>query len=129
MNKALALAAFLALGTDVLSGRFDAGAFFHGLPAYFNIIAVLHQGRIAGYPIRAERYEAQIRALVSAMTKRGVGVETTSGALGHVLGAVLDVGSFVLIDVILRRAAPEERVEALKWAGRTFSFVPLWTNL
>ncbi|MDX6379071.1 MAG: hypothetical protein QOI57_95, partial [Rubrobacteraceae bacterium] len=83
----------------------------------------------AGYPIRAERYEAQIRALLSAMTKRGVGVETTAGALGHVLGAVLDVGSFVLIDVILRRAAPHERIEALTWAGRTFSFTPLWSNL
>ncbi|MDQ4063373.1 MAG: hypothetical protein M3122_05625, partial [Actinomycetota bacterium] len=54
---------------------------------------------------------------------------TTSGVLGHVLGAVLDVGSFVLIDVILRRAAPKERVDALIWAGRAFSFGPLWTNL
>jgi hypothetical protein len=46
-----------------------------------------------------------------------------------VLGAVLDVGAFVLIDVISARAAPKERLEALKWAGRTFSFAPLWTNL
>jgi hypothetical protein len=84
---------------------------------------------VAGYPIRAERYEAQIRALMAAMTKRGVGVGTTSGALGHLLGAVLDVGSFVLIDVILRRAAPRGRIEALVWAGRTFSFAPMWTNL
>jgi hypothetical protein len=42
---------------------------------------------------------------------------------------VLDVGAFVLIDVISARAAPKERLEALKWASRTFSFAPLWTNL
>jgi hypothetical protein len=46
-----------------------------------------------------------------------------------VLGAVLDVGAFVLVDVILGRAAPRGRVDALAWAGRGFSFVPLWTNL
>lgn len=45
------------------------------------------------------------------------------------LGAVLDVGAYVLIDAILRQAAPRERVEALTWAGRAFSFAPLWTNL
>jgi hypothetical protein len=128
-HKALALVAFLMLGALLFSGRFDAGTFFDGLPIYFNIIAVLLVLSVAGYPIRAERYEAQIRALMSAMTKRGVGVGTTSGALGHLLGAVLDVGSFVLIDVILRRAAPRGRIEALVWAGRTFSFAPMWTNL
>ncbi|MCA1728040.1 MAG: hypothetical protein LC751_01105, partial [Actinobacteria bacterium] len=128
-HKALALVAFLALGASLLSGRFDAGAFFEGLPAYFNIIALLLVLSVAGYPIRAGRYTAQIRALLTAMTKRGVGVRATSGALGHVLGAVLDVGSLVLIDVILRRAAPQERVESLNWAGRSFSFAPLWTNL
>jgi hypothetical protein len=128
-HKALALAAFLTFGTAVLTGRFEARAFFEGLPTYFNIIAVLLVLSIAGYPIRAERYTAQIRALLSAMKERGVGVRTTSGALGHVLGAVLDVGSFVLIDVILRRAAPHECVAALTWAGRAFSFAPLWTNL
>ena len=128
-HKALALVAFLAFGALLFSGRFDAGAFFDGLPIYFNIIAVLLVLSVAGYPIRAERYEAQIRALMAAMTRRGVSVGTTSGALGHLLGAVIDVGSFVLIDVILRRAAPKERVEALVWAGRTFSFAPMWTNL
>ncbi len=128
-HKVLALVAFLVLGALLYSGRFDAGTFFDGLPIYFNIIAVLLVLSVAGYPIRAERYEAQIRALMSAMTKRGVGVGTTSGALGHLLGAVLDVGSFVLIDVILRRAAPRGRIEALIWAGRTFSFAPMWTNL
>jgi hypothetical protein len=128
-HKALALVAFLMLGALLFSGRFDAGTFFDGLPIYFNIIAVLLVLSVAGYPIRAERYEAQIRALMAAMTKRDVGVGTTSGALGHLLGAVLDVGSFVLIDVILRRAAPRGRIEALVWAGRTFSFAPMWTNL
>ncbi len=128
-HKALALAASLAFGATVLSGRFDAGVFFEGLPIYFNIIAVLLVLSVAGYPIRAERFTVQIRALLSTMTRRGVGVKATSGALGHLLGAVLDVGSFVLIDVILRRAAPRERAEALAWAGRTFSFTPLWTNL
>jgi hypothetical protein len=128
-HKALALAAFLALGATVISGRFDATEFFGGLPEYFDIIAILLVLSIAGYPIRAQRYTVQIRALLAAMTRRGVGVRTTSGVLGHVLGAVLDVGSFVLIDVILRRAAPKDRVDALIWAGRAFSFAPLWTNL
>ncbi len=128
-HKALALAALLALGATVLTGRFEAGAFFEGLPIYFNIIAVLLVLSIAGYPIRAERYTVQIRALMAAMTHRGAGVRTTSGVLGHLLGAVLDVGGFVLIDVILRRSAPHDRAEALTWAGRGFSFTPLWTNL
>jgi len=128
-HKALTLAASLAFGATVLSGRFDAGTFFEGLPVYFNIIAVLLVLSVAGYPIRAESFTAQIQALLSAATRRGMGARATSGALGHLLGAVLDVGAFVLIDVILRRAAPNERVEALTWAGRTFSFAPLWTNL
>ena len=128
-HKALALAASLAFGATVLSGRFDASMFFEGLPIYFNIIAVLLVLSVAGYPIRAESFTAQIRALLSAATRRGVSAKATSGALGHLLGAVLDVGSFVLIDVILRRAAPNERVKALTWAGRSFSFTPLWTNL
>ncbi|MBA4116772.1 MAG: hypothetical protein H0X71_10155, partial [Rubrobacter sp.] len=61
-HKALALAAFLALGASVLSGRFDARMLFDGLPTYFNIIAVLLVLSVAGYPIRAGRYTAQIRA-------------------------------------------------------------------
>jgi hypothetical protein len=128
-HKALALAALLAHGAVILSERFDAGAFFEGLPTYFNIVAVLLILSIAGYPIRAARFEVQIRALMAALTRRGAGVRATAGALGHMLGAVLDVGSFVLIDVILRHAAPKERLEALMWAGRAFSFSPLWTNL
>ncbi len=128
-HKGLALVSFAMLGATFATGRFEAGAFFGGLPAYFNVVAVLLVLSVAGYPIRAARYEAQIRALIATLTRRGVGVRATSGVLGHVLGAVLDVGAFVLIDVILGRAAPRGRVEALTWAGRGFSFVPLWTNL
>jgi hypothetical protein len=128
-HKGLALVSFAALGVVFATGRFEADAFFEGLPAYLSVVAVLLVLSVAGYPIRAARYEAQIRALVAALTRRGAGVRTTSGLLGHVLGAVLDVGAFVLIDVILSRAAPRGRVEALTWAGRGFSFVPLWTNL
>lgn len=128
-HKVLALVAFAVLGVLILTGRFEAGAFFRGLPTYFDIVAVLLVLSVAGYPLRAERFEAQIRALMDAMTKKGVGVRTTAGALGHVLGAVLDVGSFVLTDVVLRRAVPKGHVEALTWAARGFSFSPLWTNL
>ena len=128
-HKGLALVSFAALGATLATGRFDAGAFFEGLPAYLNVVAVLLVLSVAGYPILAARYEAQVRALVAALTQRGAGVRTASGLLGHVLGAVLDVGAFVLVDVILGRAAPRGRVEALAWAGRGFSFAPLWTNL
>jgi hypothetical protein len=92
-------------------------------------VAVLLVLSMAGYPIQAARYEVQIRALMAALTRRGVSIKATAGVLGHVLGAVLDVGAFVLIDVISGRSAPKERLEALKWAGRAFSFAPLWTNL
>ena len=128
-HRAFALVAFAALGATVLTGRFAFGDFLAGMPTYFGIVAVLLVLSTAGYPIRAARYEAQIRALVAALTRRGVGVKATSGVLGHVLGAVLDVGAFVLIDVITGRAAPKMRLDALKWAGRAFSFAPLWTNL
>jgi hypothetical protein len=128
-HKGLALVSFAALGITLAMGRFDAGAFLEGLPAYFNVVAVLLVLSVAGYPIRAARYEAQIRSLVAALEQRGAGVRATSGMMAHVLGAVLDVGAFVLVDVIMGRAAPRGRVEALTWAGRGFSFVPLWTNL
>lgn len=128
-HKGLALVSFAALGATVVAGRFDAGSYFQGLPDYFGVVAVLLVLSAAGYPIRAARYEAQIRALVAALARRGAGVGAASGIMGHVLGAVLDVGAFVLIDVILGRAAPRGRVEALTWAGRGFSFAPLWTNL
>ncbi len=128
-HRAFAVVAFVALGAAIVTGRFDVANVLAGMPDYFGIVAVLLVLSIAGYPIRAARYEAQIRALVAALTRRGVGFRATAGALGHILGAVLDVGAFVLIDVISARAAPKERLEALKWAGRTFSFAPLWTNL
>src|SRR5215210_8442775 len=105
-HKGLALVSFAALGAVLATGRFDAGAFVEGLPNYYGVVAVLLVLSIAGYPIRAARYEAQIRTLVAALRRQGVGIKATSGVLGHVLGAVLDVGAFVLIDVITGRAAP-----------------------
>ena len=78
-HKGLALVSFAALGVALATGRFDAGAFFEGLPAYFNVVAVLLVLSVAGYPIRAARYEAQIRALVAALKRRGAGVRATSG--------------------------------------------------
>jgi hypothetical protein len=128
-HKGLALVSFVALGAVLVTGRFDAPAFIEGLPDYYGVVAVLLVLSVAGYPIRAARYEAQIRTLVAALRRRGAGVGTASAIMGHVLGAVLDVGAFVLIDVILGRAAPRSRIEALIWAGRGFSFAPLWTNL
>jgi hypothetical protein len=128
-HKGFALVAFVALGATVISGRFAFADYYEGMPTYFGIVAVLLVLSIAGYPIRAARYEIQIRALMATLTRRGVRVETTAGALGHVLGAVLDVGALVLIDVITGRSAPKERPAALKWAGRAYSFAPLWTNL
>jgi hypothetical protein len=128
-HKAFALVAFAAFGATLIFGRFDFVDYYRGMPAYFGIVAVLLVLSIAGYPIRAARYEVQIRALMASLTRKGVKVKTTAGALGHVLGAVLDVGALVLIDVITGRSAPKERPDALKWAGRAYSFAPLWTNL
>lgn len=128
-HRSLAAVALLALGVAVLSGRFDLLGFIQGMPAYLGIVAVLLVLSAAGYPIRAARYELQIRSLMGALTRRGFGIKATSSALGHILGAVIDVGSLVLIDVISSRAAPKERLDTLNWAARGFSFVPLWTNL
>ena len=128
-HRAFALVAFVALCAVIFTGRFDFADFLGGMPTYFGIVAVLLVLSMAGYPIQAARYELQIRALMAALTRRGVSIKASAGVLGHVLGAVLDVGAFVLIDVISGRSAPKERLEALKWAGRTFSFAPLWTNL
>ena len=128
-HRVFALVAFVALGAVILTGRLDFADFLGGMPTYFSIVAVLLVLSMAGYPIQAARYEVQIRALMAALTRRGVSIKATAGVLGQVLGAVLDVGAFVLIDVISGRSAPKERLEALKWAGRAFSFAPLWTNL
>ena len=128
-HKGFTLVAFVALCATVFSGRFQFVDYYEGMPTYFGIVAVLLVLSVAGYPIRAARYEVQIRALMAALTHRGVSVKTTSGALGHVLGSVLDVGALVLVDVITGRSAPKERPDALKWAARAYSFAPLWTNL
>ncbi|MEW6638850.1 MAG: hypothetical protein AB1425_18770, partial [Actinomycetota bacterium] len=128
-HRGLAAVAFGLLSATLVTGRFDAERFLEGLPAYFGVVAVLLVLSAAGYPLRAARYEAQIRALVAALARLGVGIRATAGVLGHILGSVLDVGAFVLVDVISGRAAPEQRLEALRWAGRAFSFAPLWTNL
>src|SRR5215216_1486565 len=128
-HRAVALVAFVALCAVIFTGQFDVADFLGGMPTYFGIVAVLLVLSIAGYPIQAARYEVQIRALMAVLTRRGVSIKATAGGLGHVLGAVLDVGAFVLIDVISGRSAPKERLGALKWAGRAFSFAPLWTNL
>ena len=128
-HRGFTLAAFLALSAVIITGRWDPADFLEGMPTYFGIVAVLLVLSMAGYPIQAARYEVQIRALMAALTRRGVSIKATAGVLGHVLGAVLDVGAFVLISVISGRSAPKERLEALKWAGRAFSFAPLWTNL
>ena len=129
-HKGLVAAAFVAFGALVLSGRLEAEAFFGGLGTYFGIVGVLLVLSMAGYPIRAARFAEQIRALLSAAARGGFGTRATSGALGHVLGAVLDVGSLVLIDAVLRSAASTEtRFSSLVWGARAFSFAPLWTNL
>ncbi|MDQ3793186.1 MAG: hypothetical protein M3341_11245 [Actinomycetota bacterium] len=65
-HKGLALVSFAALGAVLAMGRFDAGAFVEGLPNYYGVVAVLLVLSVAGYPILAARYEAQIRALVAA---------------------------------------------------------------
>ena len=128
-HKGFTLVAFVALCATIISGRFQFVDYYEGMPTYFGIVAVLLVLSVAGYPIKAARYEVQIQALMAALTHRGVSVKTTSGALGHVLGSVLDVGALVLVDVITGRSAPKERPDALKWAGRAYSFAPLWTNL
>lgn len=128
-HRSFALVSFATLAVALASGSFEAARFFEAMPTYLGIVAVLLVLSVAGYPIRAARYEAQIQALMATLTSRGMGTRATAGVLGHVLGAVLDVGAFVLVDVISGRAASKERLESLKWAGRGFSFAPLWTNL
>jgi hypothetical protein len=124
--------AFVALGAFMVaavSGSLDATGFVEGMRDYFAIVAVFLALSVAGYPIRAERLAAQVRGLVAAMGRRGLGARPASVILGHLLGAVLDVGALVLVDAVVRRAAPKDRVESLLWAARSFSFAPLWTNL
>ncbi len=128
-HRGFAAVAAVALGVAVVSGNFDAGGFAAELPTYLGIVAVLLVLSIAGYPIRAVRYQEQIRVLLAALRRRGVATGSTAGGLGHLLGLVLDIGSLVLIDVVTRRAAPAARTDSLVWAARGFAFAPLWSNL
>lgn len=128
-HKIFALISFLVLGVTLLTGRLDAAGFVEDLSPYFSIVAVLLVLSVAGYPIRAARYEAQIRALLTQMARRGVRPKTVVGGLGHLLGTVLDVGALVLMDVVGRKTIPGERVDSLVWAARAFAFAPLWSNL
>ena len=127
-HRAFALAAFVALGAVIFTGRFHFADFLGGMPTYFGIVAVLLVLSMAGYPIQAARYEVQIRpdggAYPPGREYKGDGWGPWSRPRG-----CSGCGAFVLIDVISGRSAPKERLEALKWAGRAFSFAPLWTNL
>ena len=129
-HKAISAVAVVAFGVLLVSGRFEAWAFLDGMTTYFGIVAVLLVLSVAGYPIRAARLADQIRALMATTMRWGVGLRATSGGLCHILGAVLDVGSLVLMDaVVSRTVSGEPRYAALVSAGRGFSFAPLWTNL
>lgn len=128
-HKGMAGVAALALGAAVVTGSFDPAGFVEGLPTYYGIVAVLLVLTVAGYPIRAARFERHVGDLLAAMSRKGVGLKTAGGGLGHVLGVALDVGSFVLVDAFSRGASREERVETLVVAGRGFSFIPMWANL
>ena len=66
-HRAFALAAFVALGAVIFTGRFHFADFLGGMPTYFGIVAVLLVLSMAGYPIQAARYEVQIRALMARL--------------------------------------------------------------
>lgn len=123
------MVAAVALGAVVVAGKLDPAGFLEGLPTYYGIVAVLLVLTVAGYPIRAARFERHVGDLLAAMSHKGVGLKTAGGGLGHVLGVALDVGSFVLVDAFSRGAPREERLGALVAAGRGFSFIPMWANL
>ena len=128
-HRGMAAIAAVALGAAVLTGSFDPAGFLEGLPTYYGIVAVLLVLTVAGYPIRAARFERHVGDLLASMSRRGVGLKTAGGGLGHLLGVALDVGSFVLVDAFSRGAPREERLGALIAAGRGFSFIPMWANL
>lgn len=127
-HRGLAAAAVVALLLSVALGRFDSALMFSDLPSYFAIVAILQVLSLSGYPIRAARFDRRIRALMSSLARRGAKTGTTATSMSQVLGAVLDVGAYVLIDVVFSKAAPKERINAI-WGARSFSFVVLWTNL
>lgn len=128
-HRGMAVVAAVALGAVIVTGNLDLAGFLQGLPTYYGIVAVLLVLTVAGYPIRAPRFERHIGDLLSAMSQKGVGLKAAGGGLGHLLGVALDVGSLVLIDVFSRGAPREERLGALINAGRGFSFIPMWANL
>lgn len=128
-HRGFGVVALVAFGATVALGRLDVEDYVSGLPTYFGIVAVLLVLSLAGYPLRAARYEAQILSLISALASRGARPNTIAGVMGQMLGSVLDVGSLALTDVVFSRSAPAGRLDALKWAARSFSFVPLWSNL
>lgn len=129
LHKIVALVSFFVLGITLITGRFNPSAFFDGFTTYLGIVAVLLVLSVAGYPIRAVRYESQIRALLTMLAEHGVRLKSTMVGLGHVLGTVLDVGTLVLMDAITRRVAPDQRTDSLVWAARGFTLAPLWSNL
>lgn len=128
-HRGLGVAAVVALGLSVVLGRFDAGLLFRELPFYLAIVAILQILSLSGYPVRAARFDRRIRALMSSLARRGAKTGTTATAMSQALGSVLDVGAYVLVDVVFSKAAPKERIDALVWSARSFSFVTLWTNL
>lgn len=128
-HKGMATVAFAALAAAVATGNADLAGFVEGLPTYYGIVAVLLVLTVAGFPIRAARFEHHIGDLLAVMARGGVGLKAAGGGLGHILGLALDVGSFVLVDAFSRGASREERLGALIAAGRGFSFIPMWANL
>lgn len=128
-HKGMAAVAFAALAAAVVTGSASLSGFIEGLPTYYGIVAVLLVLTVAGFPIRAARFERHIGDLLAAMARKGIGLKAAGGGLGHILGLALDVGSFVLVDAFSRGADREERAGALIAAGRGFSFLVMWANL
>jgi hypothetical protein len=63
---------FAALGITLATGRFDAGAFFEGLPAYFNVVAVLPgSGATSRTSVWAEG-PSRLARVLNAITERFV---------------------------------------------------------
>ncbi|MGI8649552.1 MAG: hypothetical protein ACR2KW_04115, partial [Rubrobacter sp.] len=67
----LGVAAVAALALSIVLGRFDAGLMFRELPSYLAIVAILQVLSLSGYPVRADRFDRRIRALMSSLARRG----------------------------------------------------------
>jgi hypothetical protein len=128
-HRGMAAVAALTFGAVVVTGNLNPAGFLRDLPTYYGIVAVLLVLTVAGYPIRAPRFERHVGDLLDAMSRKGVGLRTAGGGLGHLLGVALDVGCLVLVDAFSRGAPNSERLGTLVTAGRGFSFIPLWANL